>query len=762
MTRIKRSVLVLSLVILTISFVPRGASAQTSLAPEKAPGHGTSIEATADSLEYVKGEKKIVARGNVVIVYQESKLTSDYAEIFTDTKKAYAEGHVIVLQKGGMLRGEKVFYNFKTHQGSFPNGTAFQYPWSGRAEQMDQVSRDKIQLYNATITSCPLDAGDPHYEIVAKRAVIHPGHRFIAYDVKFKILGQTVFWVPYLNIPLDHRLDPPIVLQPGHSKQWGWYGLMSKTFSVNDNIELRAHLDLYEKRGVGAGGDAFYNYDSLRSQGFVKTYYIEDKDAPVNSNVDNSGKDNPYAKREQRTRYRVTYKHRTDFDDYTNVILQYHKFSDEFFLQDFFEREFRGEIQPQTFGVFTKNTERTGLFANVNYRTNRFYDTTEELPQVRFDLNDQRVGQSQLFYRNQTGVANFRQKFASTNEDNAAWRFDTLHTFSLPKKIGAVEILPEVGFRDTYYSETKDNNGADNRFNLNSGVDFKTQFAKIYDWSGNVMGMEFNKIRHLVEPTVGYHDVERVGAPLSDIFKFDDVDFLGTRHEADFGVENRIQTKRRFGSEMKRVDVVSLNTYVFFNADTEQPGIEGHTAFTSLKNDITIRPYDWLMAEWESDFNLMKTEFNRSNLDIVLSYKDKFSILFGHRYIAETSQTDRSSEVVVDASYKLNSRWRIGGYVRAELDGGQIQEWQVTMTRDLSCGWFLELGYNVRNSDIAHNNNSLYARITLIPLNLSYATGANASFANPRIGDRVAGSESLNFVHNALGQERYRDYQSLY
>jgi lipopolysaccharide assembly outer membrane protein LptD (OstA) len=746
---------------LIFSLLPEAIFAENPPSLDSSLKREVPIEATADKLEYLRGEKKIIARGNVVVIYEESKLTSDYAEIFTDTKKAYAEGHVTIYQQGGMLRGEKVFYNFKTHQGSFPGGTAMQAPWYGTADQMDQVSRDKVQLYNALFTTCPLDQGDPHYVVSAKRAVLYPGDRFIAYDVKFKILGKTVFWVPYLNIPLDST-DPPIVLQPGHSKQWGWYGLMSKTFKLTKNINLRAHLDLYEKRGIGAGGDAFYNFESLRSSGFVKTYYIEDKDAPVDSNVDANGQDNPYSKREERDRYRITNRHRTDFSDYTNVFFQYNKFSDEFFLQDFFESEFRGDMQPQTFGVLTRNTEGTGLFVNTLFQTNDFFDTTEELPQVRYDWNNQRIGRSQLFYRNQTGLTNFKQKFAYKDEENDAWRFDTLHRFSLPKKWKSVEILPVTGFRETYYTNSRGKNGEQNRLNLEAGVDFKTQAAKIYDWSGKFAGMEFNKVRHLVEPTIGFHDTESVGTKTTKLFQFDEIDSLGRRREADIGFENRIQTKRKRGKEWERVDVVSLNTYLFFNANTDEPGFRHTTGFTSLRNTLTVRPYDWLMAEWDSDFNMMSADFNTSDLDIILSYKDKFSILIGHRYLKSDGPIEGNNVVVLDISYKINSRWTAGGYVRTEFETGQVQEWELRLIRDLSCGWFLDLGYNVRNSDIDENNNSLYARLTLIPLHLSFATGAKASFADPRIGDRVAGSDSTYFTRNALGQWRAREYQNIY
>ncbi len=721
----------------------------------------TPIEVAADNLEYVKNEKKIIAKGNVVIVYQAAKLTADYVEVYTDTKKAYAEGHVTIFNQGGMLRGEKVFYNFKTHQGSFPNGTAIQYPWFGYAEQMDQVSKDKVQLYNALLTTCPLDAGDPHYEVTAKRAIVYPGDRFIAYDVKFKIFGHTVFWLPYLNIPLDLD-DPPLTLQPGHSTDWGWYMLSSKTFSLTKNINLRLHADYYSKRGFGGGGDVFYGFETLRTTGIVKLYGIQDRYSPASSNINSEGQDNPYRDRQKKNRYRISVRNRTDFDDYSSVILQYHKFSDEFFLHDFFEQEYRAEIQPRSYGVITRNTERLGLFAHANVQTNNFYDTTEALPQLRFDWNRQRIGRSKLFYESQTGAANFKKISASDDTTEEAWRFDTFHELSLPFRWNEVQIVPSVGLRPTYYSSHKDG-GAKVRFNASAGIDFKTQYARTYDWSGELLGMEFNKIRHIAEPSIGFHDTESFGPKVKKLYQFDPIDELGDRREMVIGLENRIQTKRLYKGEMKRVDVVSLNTYLFFNAKTDRPGIEEMVGFTTFRTEVTFRPYDWLAFELENDFNLKSMEVDVSNFDLILSYKDRFSILLGHRYVADVGPMQSSNQVVVDVNVKLNSRWEAGGYARAELSKGHLEEWELRMTRDLSCGWFLDLGLNVRNDDIQPGNNySLYARITLVPIGFSTGTGARATFANPRIGDRIAGGESTNFTRDILGRMWHRNYRPNY
>jgi hypothetical protein len=123
---------------------------------------------------------------------------------------------------------------------------------------------------------------------------------------------------------------------------------------------------------------------------------------------------------------------------------------------------------------------------------------------------------------------------------------------------------------------------------------------------------------------------------------------------------------------------------------------------------------------------------------------------------------DGSSQLVVDTEYKINSRWSIGAYVRTEFDTGSVEEWELRLIRNLSCGWYLDFGYNVRKSEIDNNNFTFYARLTLVPLNMRMQTGPRASFADPRIGDRLAGGNSNHFTRNALGQLRTEDYKDFY
>src|SRR5260221_7406355 len=58
------------------------------------------VDAVADSLEYIRDQKKIIGKGNVLVHYGGNQITSDYAEIKTDTKQVHATGHVIIFHNG--------------------------------------------------------------------------------------------------------------------------------------------------------------------------------------------------------------------------------------------------------------------------------------------------------------------------------------------------------------------------------------------------------------------------------------------------------------------------------------------------------------------------------------------------------------------------------------------------------------------------------------------------------------------------------------
>ncbi len=705
------------------------------------------IEVSGDQLEYIRPENKIVATGNVLINYKTVKMTCDKAEVYTDSKKAYAEGHVyIYFESGQVLRGDKVYYDFKNRQGSFPNGKVVTDKWFGKGEQIEQVSKDEIRIFNASVTTCPYDR--PHYDVKAKRVTIYPKDKIVARDVVFRVLGRPIFWWPYFVIPLDTD-EPPLQIQPGYSDEDGFYILTSKTTSLNKNVKVKGNVDYRSKKGIGGGVDVKYAFEKLGS-GVVNTYLARDEDAPDDKISTFAG--NPFSDRVVENRGRVSVKHRMDIDKYTNVVTEWNFFSDEFFLQEYFEREFQREINPRSFMAFTKNTERYGFLVNVEKRTNRFFNTLERLPQVRFDLNRREIMNSNFYYRAENEFVNYNKKFANSSFDEDVVRFDTFHELSYPIKIFSWDVIPFGNVRETFYSKNKFGEEYVSRNILGNGVDVSTRFYKVYDFSTNLLGLDVNKIRHVFEPSMRYNANRNVSVSPNSLQIFDGIDEQFLKDEFTFGFENRIQTKRFSNGTWHRVDLISFNTFLTYSYDDF---FVGNSQWTKWRQEIQARPYDWFIGQTIWNFDMVSGQFVDADVDVILE-KQPIRILIGHRFEKQNEGFGGKSLFQFDVNYQVTPLWALGGYMRTEFDTNTVEEWEVRATRDLH-DWYLDFGYNVRNSEIDSADKELFFELRLKAFPQFPLKGGNrATFSRPRIGHFVSGANrSPNLVDNTSTTPQY-------
>ena len=693
------------------------------------------VEAVADQLEYTHNQKKIIAKGNVVITYGEVKLTSDYAEVETEEKKAYAKGHVIVLRGNQIAaRGNEVYYDYKLDQGRFPDGRSIEFPWFTRGKEVAQTAKGKLKLTDAEITTCDLER--PHYQVKAKSATVITGDKIIARNITIYVLGKKVFWWPYAVIPLQKPIESPIQIQPGYSSDDGAYILTTKGFSIIKSVWGKWHADYRFKRGFGAGVDLDYNFERIRTQGSVKTYLTQDKRAPT------PGLANPYSLREDRVRGRVTWRQRTDFNEDTYALLRFHRLADEFFLQDFFEREFRSDVEPSSFVNFTLNSDRHGFYAYNQARINQFETTVERLPDIRFDWKNQRFFSDRLYYESATGLANLNQKFSREPFDLQNFRADSFHEWTFPMKWNEIKLTPSANFRETLYARDADESNARARTAFGAAVDLRTHFYRLLNVNSDSLGIEINQLRHVFEPSVRYDGIMHSTVSNEELTKFDSIDAVDDSDRITFGLENRIQTKRVIGGRMRRVDLVSLNTFLAYDF---HPDEEFSTSgFSIWSTELQFRPYEWLQFEIRFDYDMMRNKFRELNQDL-MARKGRFHVLLSHRLVTKHDFIGAlgDNQFVFDTGYWINERWELGAHVRWDAVDHKLEEWQIAATRDLH-DFLLDLGYNVRNSDISSSNKEIFFlfRLKAFP-GYPLKAGNRASFSEPRIGSTVAGSNTI-------------------
>lgn len=694
------------------------------------------VEVVADQLEYRPETQKVIAQGNVVITYQDTRLTSDYAEVEKEAKKAYARGHVLIF-KGDALKGEgeQIYYDFGNKSGSFPQGKTYPFPWYAFGDDIDIQSETVMVIKNARITTC--DYEEAHYDVHASKATVYRGNKIIAWNVRIYALGKPIFWWPYLVIPLKNN-EMPVTITGGYNSEYGAYVEVTKGFGITSKLSGKLLTDWRSRRGFGGGAVLDYDYSSL-AKGDIIGYWTQDKEAPVIQRDDN-----PFSEDQERDRGRLTWRHRTDLDPYSFMVLRYHRVADEYFIQEFFRKEDRADLESQSFATITKNTPRYGLMLHGQKKFNDYEAMVQRLPEARFDWKNQPLLKDWLFYENQFSYANLNKTFGRVDRNEDVVRFDTVHELTVPLKWREVKFTPYTNIRETYYSREFESDNDHLRTAIGYGADLRTQLYKTFDTSFEKAGIEVNQLRHILEPSIRFDAIHPSTVSNEKLSHFDTIDTIDDKDVITFGIENRLQTKRFIQGKMQRVDIVSLNTFLRYEFHPD--GLHSSSNFKILSQEVILRPYQWLQYEARAQYDMEADKIRIFNQDLILQ-RDRYHILIGHRYVNDPEELlqigtiDTSHQFVLEGDYKINSLWTLNGYVRWDAEEALLEEWQLGASRDLH-DFILEFGYNVRNSSIRSGNKEIYFnfRMKNFPQYALRSGSGRATFSRPRIGETVAGA----------------------
>ncbi|MCM8792955.1 MAG: LPS assembly protein LptD [Candidatus Omnitrophica bacterium] len=640
-----------------------------------------SVVVNGDRIEYFTEEKKIVGEGNVEINYQNMKLTCERIEFFTETKDAIAEGKVRLYQDETVFSGEKLYYNFETKKGEVRElGIERMGPWYGRGKKGEKVEEKKYIVKEGYVTTC--DREKPHYRIKSKKIEVFLDDKVVAYDVVFLVGNVPLFYLPYLRYSLKEKY-PHFIFIPGRNKKWGWYMLTAWRYDLIENKKGFLHFDYREKKGFAHGIDQEYALKDFGS-GIFRYYYMEERDkAP------------PKELRRETERYRVQLRHNWQVTENTRALLEYHKMSDINFLKDYFYREeYVNENQPRSYLSVVNVHPYYSLSFLLQKRTNHFFTETERLPEISLNLANQKLGSSKLYYKADYSFANLTNKQANSDLDDDLRRGDTYQQISYLTKWGFLNLTPYLGMRQTYYSKDKEGNEELMRGIFYSGLDISTKFYKIYEIFSDFLGLDINRLRHIVTPIINYKYIHQPTVSPEKLMSFDSIDSIGRENMFTLGIENKLQTQRKEGEIFKTVD---LGTFLF-TADYDFK-IEGvGSEWRNFRFDLELTPYSWLRFESDATYDPPAKDFKTVNFDLTASHKDIWSLGLGSRYERNSLQ-----ELTTSFIYNLNPKWQFRIYERYDfkkiLDDGtkrinDFVEQEYALVRDLHC-WTGEFSLNI-------------------------------------------------------------------
>ena len=678
------------------------------------------VELNGDSIEYKAEEGKFVATGNVYLKQNNAVLFCDRLEFYRDKKEGHAEGNVVLDSDKGKIWADKAFYNFETKKGEFTNARLMADPIYGKARSIVKVRENYYVVNDGYVTTSDYD--DPEYRMKARTIDIYPGDKAVAHSTVMYFGTVPVMYFPKYTQDLSGN-RPHFSVIPGYKREFGAFLLTTYRANLNDRVEMSYHLDARELKGLAWGVDAKYNADPF-GKGLVRTYYMNERTTDASRAWEKNK--TPDAEHQ---RYRIEWRHLWEIDPATIFIGQYYKQTDAAFLQKYFPREYRSDLTPPTYALLTHTTPNITTSLRTDIRVNRFESgVVERLPEASFSLSNQQIGDTGLYFKSTNTASALVKKDASPSDNqNRTTRLDSDNELSRPFKVSFLEFRPYIGTEETYYSKTLYRQDDDSvRRIFRTGTDVSTKFYKIYDVTYNKYGIEINRLRHVITPTVGYLFQHRPTLTSDKLFQYDSID---NRYQVDkfsVGLENKLQTKR----EGQNVDILRalLSTDFRLKDNESQAMTRSSRSFgdVTLDTDLLLNKYVTMYSDmtYDNDGHHLKT----ANVDLYLDSHKNWAFDISRRF------THDDDDIVTTAvEYKFNPKWRAAVYQRWNVDTGLWQEQRYAFVRDLH-SWEVEfvVGQKKRYTDLNGDNaggNELWVifRIKAFP---SVSTGGETVFSH--------------------------------
>lgn len=689
-------------------FLPAlGVSLLPAKTEDKPPFLPNMFSATPDS-QFTYDNKKGIATGTdgIIVTYGDSVLSADKVTFVRDateknTGEVLAEGHVRIQRGEQIWIGEKISYNFLTGHMAAESFRTGQPPFFVAGVSLDaNVDTGIYTGYGVTLTTD--DYEKPAQDVTASSVGIVPGDYAEVYSATLKVDKVPILWLPYMKRSL--RTHPSFfTIFPGYSGRYGAYALGAYHWYHGDNLETAVRLDYRSKRGIGTGLDL--NYDLGRAgKGEFGYYWTDDHDAGLDANGDVIDP--------RRQRFKLFHGAQIDPTFTARAMVRYQ--SDQYITRDFFEDEYRENVQPGSYLELHKGWDNFSLNALAQPQLNSFQETVERLPDVKFSAHRQQLWELPLYYESETDAGWFRRQFADHLQPGySAFRGDTYHQIVWPNMFfGWLNVMPRAGGRFTYYSEAEGGGATtseETRGVFNTGAEVTTKMSRLWpDVESSFWDVK--GLRHIFQPAVNYVYVPRpsVRPPLLPQFDYEldsirllpvefpdynSIDTIDSQSTLRLGLFNKLQTHR----EGQLANIIQWNAYTDWRLD-KQPGQQ---TFSDLFSELDFAPRDWLLLTSEIRLDVQSPEVLEANHYLTFTPQSNWSWSIGHRFMRDDpARSIVGNNLLINrVYYKLNENWGFSAYQYYDIKASRLQEHTYSIYRDLR-SWTGALSFRFRDDDV--------------------------------------------------------------
>lgn len=211
----------------------------------------TQVHMQADTIEYLKDQGLVMARGQVHVQEGANHLYADTIRYDTDSQDVQANGHVVWQDGTQTVETESLTYNLRTKKGKAFDIKTTSPPWITTGGEVD-IEPSKIVIKKAIATTCDYAADYQHYHMEADKITIYSNDYLVAENVIFYIGKVPVFYFPFF-VKAIHDVRTPFSFSTGSTDYLGNYLLLTNNYFISPTNYGALYTDYFSKQGFGLG-----------------------------------------------------------------------------------------------------------------------------------------------------------------------------------------------------------------------------------------------------------------------------------------------------------------------------------------------------------------------------------------------------------------------------------------------------------------------------------------------------------------------------
>ena len=572
--------------------VPENQRERAHLAGPGEQGEDVTIQA----LQQEKAGDLYRLKGDVVITFRSFVIRAD--EITYDTKsgEVTATGHLSF--DGGPhdehIEASHGTINVHTQSGRFydvhgTTGARFRgshvvltssnpFFFSG---QMVEKYGSRYVVHRGVVTSCELPK--PKWTFNAEKITVDVGEEARMYHSNFRLFGVPIFYFPYAQHPVDHlgRQSGFLIPTIGQSSRKGTILGEAVYWAINRSADATLGAEYFSHRGWSQHGE----FRAKPSQdSYLNATYFGVLDRGFGTpKVDQGGED---VKINGEARLPWGFRGVADIDYLSSFVFRL-AFADTFSLA------VNSEVRSNAFASKAYN----GYFFNASASRYQNFQSTARgdvitilhAPSIDVGSVDRQLWKTPFYWSYDAALGGVSRREPGFVTNDLVGRFDLHPTIALPLHAGGWSFRPEIGLRNTYYTQrlapATSGIGAlidksINRRAIDSSVEVRPPaLSRIF-----AKKIGDRTIKHTIESRLTYRYVNGV-ENFPAIIRFDARDIVSDTNELEYALVNRIYAKPSKATACENEIEPADETPDVTTAPGKVPGSPGATSLTNNQHE---------------------------------------------------------------------------------------------------------------------------------------------------------------------------------